>query len=180
MKAVLGVLLAALALSGCYVSKSMLLDTRQAMRVLQVGTFPDPNEPGDILDISAEPNGWYRFYAVGDDTADRILFTPLPGQDRILAMAWAEGDAKGGYLYGLAYPRRDGYVHLAGASCDVGAARQAAIAQGARITVSTSGSYTCEFRSRQALVAALAEYAKTWNWRTATTKLPAEIGARPR
>src|SRR5205823_3902876 len=90
MKTALLVLAAALALAGCYVSKTLLLEPRQAVQPLAVGTFSDPKDPGVLLDISLEPDGWYRFYAIGDNTVGRVLFTPLKGQDRIVAFAYTE------------------------------------------------------------------------------------------
>jgi hypothetical protein len=163
------VLLAALGLSGCYASKRPLLDARLALHPIAVGTIQNPDDNGGLLDISDEGGGWYRIYEVGDDEANRIMFTPLPGQERVMAMMWGE---KEGYLYGLAVTGDDGLVHMGGVSCETPAAYEAAVAQKARVTQKNS-SRTCEFRTRAALIAALGAYAPSWDWKASTMHLPA-------
>jgi hypothetical protein len=169
MRAALLLLLAAFALAGCYVSKTLLLDPKQAVQPLAVGTFSDPKEKGVAMDISLAPDGWYRFYEIGDNTVGRMMFTPLPGQERILAMAYAE--KKDGYLYGLAYKGDDGMVYVGATSCSNDAAKRAAMAHHA--VISTDSSPSCEFKTRADLLGALADYAKDWNWREDSTVLPA-------
>ena len=179
MRTALLVLMAALALAGCYASKSLLLDPRQAVQPLALGTFSDPKEEGALLDVSLEPGGWYRFYAIGDKTVGHVLFTPLPGQDRILAFAYTE--KPDGYLYGLAYKADDGMIHLGATSCSVDAARKAAEAHHAAISQGLGS--TCEFKTRADLLGALADYAKDWNWREDSVSLPGagpEDAAKPR
>ena len=169
MRIALLVVLAALALAGCYVSKTLLLDPRAAVQPLAVGIFADAKEEAAAVDISLEPDGWYRFYEIGDKTVGRMLFTPLPGQDRILAMAYAE--KPGGYLYGLAYKSDDGLVYIGATSCSNDDAKLAAAAHHAVISSDTAPS--CEFKTRTDLLGALADYAKDWNWREDSTALPA-------
>ena len=172
MRAALVLLVAAFALTGCYVSKTQLLDPKQAVRPLALGNFESGEKPGEILDVSQEAGGWYRVYEIGDDDATRVMFTPLPGQDGTLAMVMVEEGGKRGYMYGLAHRGDDGLVHLEGASCSNEAAKRAAIAQQATITGSAE-TPTCEFTTRASLQAALADYAKSWDWRAASTTLPA-------
>ena len=169
MRLVLIAMLAALGLAGCYVSKRPLLDARQALHPIAVGTIQNPDEHGGLLDISDEGGGWYRIYEVGDDASNRIMFTALPGQTRVMAMMWGE---KEGYLYGLAYAGDDGLIHMGGVSCEAVAAYEAAAAQKARISQMNS-SRTCEFRTRASLMAALSAYAPSWDWKTAAMHLPA-------
>ncbi len=141
-----------------------------------MGTFSDPKQEGVLLDVSLEPNGWYRFYEIGDKTVGHVLFTPLKGQDRILAFAYSE--KPDGYLYGLAYKGDDGMIHLGATSCSVDAARKAAEAHNAVITQGLGSN--CEFKTKADLQGALADYAKDWNWREDAVSLPAAEPARAR
>jgi hypothetical protein len=179
MRLVLVALLAAVGLSGCYASKRPLLDARQAVFPMAEGVFSYPQQPNSMFDISREPEGSYRIYAVGDDETTSLLFTPLSGQENLMVVAMWE-KPKDGYVYGLAYVGDDRLIHFGGVSCDSPDGRRAAVAAGARATSNLMVNI-CSFRSRSSLMAALSDYARTWNRREAEGLFPAAEGPdRPR
>lgn len=164
----LAAIAAALLLSGCYESKTLLLDARQAATPLAVGTqtLADEGEKPYQVDITLGADRWYVVDSHdGRDRADRMLFVPLPsGLDGQYAFAIG---GKDGYLYGAA-EKRDGRVYLDVPFCDLGPARDAAVAHGVKVASGRAMAPVCTFTKASDLTAALAEYAR----RSTREKLP--------
>jgi hypothetical protein len=168
MKRTLAALVAALALAGCYESKTLLLDAKQAATPLAVGsqTLADEGERPYDVDIRLGADRWYTITTKGGgDKADRFLFTPLAG-GLDGQFAFAVG-GKGAYLYGVA-ERRDGRLYLDVPFCDLGPARDAAVAHGVRVDPKRAMAPSCTFTRAADLTGALADYAR----RSGKPKLP--------
>ncbi|OYX31610.1 MAG: hypothetical protein B7Y99_09780 [Caulobacterales bacterium 32-69-10] len=159
---------AALALAGCYESKALLLDPKQAVAPLAVGTqtLADEGERPYDVEISLGPDRWYTINTRdGRGRADRFLFTPLPG-GLDGEFAFAVG-GRGAWLYGVA-ERRDGRIYLDVPFCDLGPARDAALAHGVKIDPKRAMAPSCTFTRGADLTGALADYAR----RAGKPKLP--------
>lgn len=172
------VALACLTLAGCYESKTLLLDPKQAATPLAVGTqtLADEGERPYDVDIRLGPDRWYTIGATGNttggrDKADRFLFIPLPGGLEG-QYAFAVGD-KGAFLYGVA-EKRDGRLYLDVPFCDLGPARDAAVAHGVPVDPKRAMAPSCTFTKGADLTGALADYAR----RSGKPKLP-NLPAQP-
>jgi hypothetical protein len=159
---------AALLLSGCYESKALLLDARQAATPLAVGhqTLADEGEQPYAVDISLGADRWYTVDSHdGRDASDRMLFTPLAGGlDGQYAFAIG---GRSGYLYGVA-EKKDGRLYLDVPFCDLGPARDAAVAHGVKVEAGRAMAPVCTFTKAADLAGALADYAR----RSVREKLP--------
>ncbi len=152
--------LACLVLAGCYESKALLLDPKQAATPLMVGTqtLADEGEQPYQVDISLGADRWYTINTHdGRDKADRFLFTPLAG-GLDGQFAFAVG-GKGAFLYGVA-EKRNGRLYLDVPFCDLGPARDAAVAHGVQVDPKRAMAPSCTFTKGADLTGALADYAR--------------------
>jgi hypothetical protein len=167
--AVRGAALAAamLVLSGCYASERLLLDPAQAATPLALGRQQATGASAETVEISLDPDHWYRIRS-GERT-DRVLLTPLPGgPDGRYAFAFRE---RNGFVYGVA-EKRDGQVAFDLPFCDLGPARDAAIAHGVAVPAKGAMAPVCSFSRRDDLLGALQDYARAGP-RGETVLLPA-------
>ena len=176
MRPVLAALMAvaALALSGCYESKRLLLDPAQAVLPLALGRqVPAGDDPPTAVLISLDPSPWYRMDDADKPPApgekiDHFLFVPLPQARGLMAFAFG---SPGLFTYGIA-ERRNGRVYLDYPSCQSGPARVAALAHGVKAPTKDA-TQACEFASARSLLGALADYAKRRDPKAELPSLPA-------
>jgi hypothetical protein len=161
---------ATLVLGGCYESERLLLDPAQAAAPLAVGAqtmIGDGGRPA-TAEVALEADGWYRV-RVDREAPQRVLFTPLgDGGDRY---AFAFGN-RGAFVYGVA-ERREGRVYLDLPFCDLGPARDAAIAHGLEVPAKGAMSPVCSFGKASDLQGALTEYANRPGDKGSLPSLPA-------
>ena len=150
---------AALLLAGCYESEALLLDPAQAVTPLAVGTqtILDEGDTPEKVTVTLGQDHWYRVTSPDPrEKPSRVLFTTLAGtRDGQIAFAYDDG---GKYLYGIA-ERRDGRVFIDLPFCDLGAARDIAIAHGVKMAAKGALAPTCTFERAADLRAALIDWA---------------------
>jgi hypothetical protein len=156
LTAFLPLALATLALAGCYMSDKLLLDPAQAVTPLAEGRQEMRGSSTETVEIRLGADRWYTIRS-GKETG-RVLFTPLQAgvDDGRYAFAAPE---QNGFVYGVA-ERIDGRIYLDLPFCDLGPAREIAIANGVRPPAKGKAlSPVCEFDDAKDLRAALAAYA---------------------
>jgi hypothetical protein len=96
---------AALLLSGCYISDDLLLDSGSAQTPLSNGTYASA---GDKVDISARSDGWYDVYTYFKDgsrssSPDRLLLNRAADLETSSNYVYyfASEDETLGWIYGL-------------------------------------------------------------------------------
>jgi hypothetical protein len=166
--------LAAAALAACYQSDRLLLDPDRAVTPLALGrqtAVDDGGQPAPVV-ITLGADHWYAIQQI--DKADapiRLMFVPLSGGPDGEWFAFALGQ-KGGFLYGVG-EKRDGAVFLDLPFCDLGVARDIAIANGVKVEAKGAMSPVCRFERADDLAGALADYARRPGERAKLAKLPA-------
>jgi hypothetical protein len=161
-------LAAAVLLSGCYASERLLLDPTRAATPLALGPQQATGASAEAVDISLDPDRWYRIRS-GERT-DRVLLIPLPdGPEGRYAFAFRE---RNGFVYGVA-EKRGGQIAFDLPFCDLGPAREAAIAHGVTVPAKGAMAPVCSFTRRDDLLGALEDYADRPGPHGETVLLPA-------
>jgi hypothetical protein len=150
----LAALAAALWLCGCYASERLLLDPARAAHPLAAGRQQAAGASTETVEVRLEPDGWYRIRS-GDRT-DRVLFVPMTGgPEGRYAFAFRE---RSSFVYGVA-EKRGGQLVLDLPFCDLGPARDAAIAHGVAPPGRGALAPVCSFSRPADLLGALEAYA---------------------
>jgi hypothetical protein len=153
--------LAALTLSGCYVSDALLLNPDAAAHPLEDGVYERPGQHEDRAQVTLRPDGWYDISnfnpngTIGDTHRVLMNEADLGGRQ---GFAFAEADEDGGYDYGVVFVEAD-RVYLATPDCDDPADRDDAIDHDGEAQDDQGMTHTCLFRSRDTLIAALSAFA---------------------
>lgn len=152
--------LAGLCLSGCYVSNRLLLDPDAAAHPLPDGIYERTGGDHARWRVDLDPDGWYSVERYNDNgtlgLTRRALFTPLPGTG-LKAFAVAE-QRDDGFVYSVVVVQDD-RVYLATPDCSDPLDDSLAVDQGATEGDDEAMTHTCSFRTRDAVLAALANYA---------------------
>ncbi len=157
--AVLAIVAAGLALTGCYMSDKPLFDENQAVRPLAVGVQTATSDgKTERIDVRLEGGGWYAITNVGDSKVTRLMFVPLPGLAGRETMVFVFHEAPA-YIYGVA-ERRGGNVLLDLPTCGPGPAREAALAHYGRAPARDEIGASCTFQYPEDVQAALIDYAQ--------------------
>jgi hypothetical protein len=152
--------LAALALSGCYVSNRLLLDPTTAAHPLDDGVYVRDGDDSDRIKITLEPDGWYNIekYDVGGALGEshRMLANEavLGGRDGY-ALAEQTDD---GFVYAVAFIE-DKRVYLATPDCSDSVDRDDAVDHDGQPQDDEAMTHTCLFKNRDAVLAALSAFA---------------------
>jgi hypothetical protein len=154
------VALAALALGACYASSMLLLNPDEAAHPLADGIYERDGGDHDRLRVTERMDGWYdveRFNPDGTLGETRqVLFNALPDAgDKAYAVAEQSDE---GYVYGVVLVR-DERVYLATPDCSDPLDRSLAVDHGGLPEDDDSMTHNCSFRSRDAVLSALADYA---------------------
>lgn len=156
LTAALALCLAALSLAGCYMSAKLLLDPAQAVTPLAQGRQEIRGSSTETVEISLGADRWYTIKS-GKDTS-RVLFNPLQAGVADDRYAFASPE-QNGFVYGVV-ERMDGRLYFDLPFCDLGPAREIAIANGVRPPPKGKAlSPVCEFDDAKNLRAALSAYA---------------------
>jgi hypothetical protein len=154
------VLLAALALAACYASPRLLLDPDAAAHPLADGIYGRAGEAIRYR-VSLGSDGWYRIEPVEAGgligESHRVLLNNITLEGGREAFAVAE-QTDDGYRYGVAL-RDHERVFLATPDCADPLDLHDAVDHGGQPEDDDSMTRFCSFKSRDALVAALAAYA---------------------
>lgn len=151
---------AALALSGCYVSDRLLLDPTAAAHPLDDGVYVRDGDESDKIRITQEPDGWYGVETYNDNGT-------IGETRRVLANEASIGGREG---YVLAEQTDDGFdyavafvdgerVYLATPDCSDSLDRDDAVDHGAEARDDEAMTHNCLFKNRDALFAALSGFA---------------------
>jgi hypothetical protein len=163
---------AALAMGGCYESKTLLLDPAQAAAPLALGHQQTVGgKVKEPLDAALDPDRWYRIKD-SDGKVMRVLFVPLGGRlagERRYAFAEAESY---GFVYGVAY-RRGGRLYFDTPNCEGGPALALALRHGAQASGTGKLGSVCTFTDATSLIGALKDFAGRRNRAGDMTRLDA-------
>jgi hypothetical protein len=153
-------MVAALTLAGCYTSGRLLLDPDDAVRPFDDGVYERADASHDAYRLTREPDGWYGVEQVNANgtlgQTHRVLFTPLPVSD-LKAFAAAE-ETDDGFTYAVVVQQGE-RVYLATPDCADPLDASLAVDQGARQDDDEAMTHNCFFSSREAVLAALGDYA---------------------
>ena len=156
----IAVVLAALVLEGCYGSPRLLLDPDEAVHPIADGVYQRQGE-ADRYRISLGSDGWYEIEPVEADgmigQSHHVLLNRVALADGGEEFAVAE-QADEGYRYAVV--RLDhGRVFLATPDCADPLDRNDAVDHGGQPEDDDPMTRICSFKTRDALVAALAAFA---------------------
>lgn len=154
------ILFAALLLSACYDSDQLLLDPDAAVRPLADGLYVRQGGDKARFQLTQEPDGWYRVEAVEADgllgESHRVLVTRASAggaNDYVIA-----AETPDGFVYAVAH--LDGRrVFLATPDCADSLDRSLALDQGATGDEDEPMTRRCHFKTRDAVLPALAAFA---------------------
>ena len=153
-------LLAALTLAACYASPALLLEPDAAAHPIEDGVYQREGEETRYR-VSLGSDGWYRIEEIQAGgligESHRALLNPITLEGGREAFAVAE-EADQGYEYGLALLDH-GRVFLATPDCVDPVDRNDAVDHGGQAEDDDPMTHKCSFKTRGALVAALAAYA---------------------
>jgi hypothetical protein len=154
------VTIAALSLAACYTSGHLLLDPDEAAHPFEDGTYERADDSHAGYHLSREPDGWYGVEEVNANgtlgQTRRVLFTPLPVGD-LKAFAAAE-ESEDGFTYAVVIQQGE-RVYLATPDCADALDASLAVDHGARQDDDEAMTHNCFFSSREAVTAALGDYA---------------------
>lgn len=156
----LAMLAAAVLLGACYASHVLLLDADAAAHPLADGVYERDGGERQRLRITAEPDGWYDVEQIDSGgtigQTRRVLVNPLPEVGpKTFALAEASDD---GFVYAVALVQGE-RVYLATPDCADPLDRSLAIDHGGLPEDDDSMTHNCSFRTREAVLSALAVYA---------------------
>jgi hypothetical protein len=152
--------LAALALGACYASHTLLLDPDAAVQPLEDGVYARDGGDHGRWRIGRDPDGWYRVEAFNPNgtlgQTRRALFNALPlGAVKAFAIAEETDD---GFVYAVAVKQGE-RVYLATPDCADPLDKGLAVDHGGQPEDDDSMTHNCFFRTRDAVLSALADYA---------------------
>ena len=171
--AIIGLVLAltAVCLGGCYASDSLLLDADAAVHPLEDGVYmrdgdakggaaPNPGEGGGWR-LTLDADGWYEVERLAANGAagqtGRVLLNPMDAIAGHTAYAAATQTDRG---FAYAVIVTDGpRVFLAAPDCADPLDRSLAVDQGAQTPDDDPMTPSCDFKTKAALTAALADFA---------------------
>jgi hypothetical protein len=157
----IAVILAAISLgmSACYASGVLLLNPSEPAHPIEEGTYV--REGADALRINLDPDGWYRVEQVQAGgligESHRVLLNTIPLDGGREGFAAAE-ESDDGWDYGVGYVDH-GRVYLATPDCVDPLDRSDAVDHGGFADDDDPMTHNCQFRSRGALISALAAFA---------------------
>jgi hypothetical protein len=153
--------LAALSLAACYASPILLLDPSEAAHPLEDGVYQRDDGEGARFRVSLGSDGWYSIEQVevggliGESHRVLLNAITLDGGREAFALAQQTDD---GFDYAIAYLDH-GRVYLATPDCVDPLDRNDAVDHGGQAEDDDPMTHKCSFKTRGALVAALASYA---------------------
>jgi hypothetical protein len=150
----------ALVLAACYASPALLLDPDAAAHPIEDGTYQRDGEDARYR-VSLGSDGWYRIEPIEAGgligESHRALLTPITLDGSREAFAVAEQTDEG-YEYGIALLDH-GRVFLATPDCADPVDRDDAVDHGGQAEDDDPMTHICSFKTRGAVMAALAAYA---------------------
>ncbi len=153
-------LIAAVSLGACYASRGLLLDPDAAVHPLDDGVYQRDGGDHERLRIDRDPDGWHRVEQFNPDgtigETRRVLFNPLP-LGGLKAFAAAE-ETPDGFVYAVLLLKGE-RVYLAIPDCADPLDAKLAADHGGRPEDDDSVSHDCLFKSREAVLSALADFA---------------------
>ena len=153
-------LVAAVSLAACYTSGRLLLDQDAAAHPFEDGTYERADASHEAYHLTRALDGWYSVEAVNANgtlgITHRVLFTPLPVGD-LKAFAAAE-ETEDGFTYAVVIQQGE-RVYLATPDCADPLDASLAVDHGARQDDDEAMTHNCFFSSREAVIAALGDYA---------------------
>jgi len=161
MKALTPLLIsAALVLAACYASPGLLLDPGEAAHPIDDGVYQQDGDDARYR-VNQGSDGWYRIEQVEQGgligQSHRVLLNAMTLDGGREGFAVAEQTDEG-YAYAVAYLDH-GRVYLATPDCVDPLDRNDAVDHGARAEDDDPMTHICKFRTRGAVLAALAAYA---------------------
>ena len=150
----------AIALSACYTSDALLLDSSAGVQPLPDGIYS--NGTGDFHRLTRSSDGWYMDQVKTNDakdfgTSDRLLLISIGTQDGKPLYAFARDDKEIGYIYGVVEVD-DGGFYRALPDCSDEKDRAVAVANGGLYKTGDDESGICSFTSASGLISALRAY----------------------
>jgi hypothetical protein len=170
--AFLAMIVAGLALAGCYISEKPLFEASQAVHPLALGAQAAVADGRtNRIEVRLQTDGWYAITDTGDDKVTQMMFVALPGEPGRDLMVFIYREAAV-YIYGLA-ERRDGKVLLDLPTCGPGPARRVALAHYGVAPARDEIGAACTFKYPEDIQAALLDYARLKTVKHETMALPA-------
>ena len=165
MKPLLAVLaFAALLLSGCYTSATLLLDPTEAQHPLDDGVYVR-RMATSLLDrkrVTRSADGWYVIEELNDaggvEETARVLFNRMSLSGGREGYVFAADDKDEDYKYGVAFAGKDGFFAVQ-PDCDQALDRDAATDNGGVYDDGNSMQTVCRFSKASDLTASLAAFA---------------------
>jgi hypothetical protein len=158
-KRALFAVLAALALSACYASNTLLLDPDAAAHPLADGVYERADAEHERIQLTREADGWYdveQFNANGTIGETRkVLLNPLDAGGLKAFAAAEQGDD--GFTYAVVVVQGE-RVFLATPDCADPLDASLAVDHGGEQEDDDAMTHNCVFRTREAVMTALADF----------------------